>query len=70
MHLPLEICRSWAVGPMPAQALRDEVREYCRVVRDCALDLDRGRLEQRWTTTDAAGRTSSRASSVKLYPPQ
>ena len=40
-----------------------------RVVRDCTLDLLRGRLEQRWTTTDASGRTSSRASSVKLYPP-
>lgn len=40
-----------------------------RVVRDCSLDLLRGRLEQRWTTTDAAGRTSERRSSVKLYPP-
>ncbi len=40
-----------------------------RVVRDCTIDIRRGRLEQRWTTTDAAGRSSARTSSVKLYPP-
>lgn len=40
-----------------------------RVVRECALDVRRGRLEQRWTTTDAGGRASSRSSSVKLYAP-
>lgn len=40
-----------------------------RVVRECALDLLRGRLEQTWITTDAAGRSSSRRSSVKLYAP-
>lgn len=40
-----------------------------RVVRECELDLRSGRLEQRWTTTDASGKVSTRASSVKLYTP-
>jgi len=40
-----------------------------RVVRECNIDVLRGRLEQRWTTTNAAGRCSERTSSVKLYPP-